>query len=82
MECTSNDPADKRIVDRAWLRDVVRLDEHEGIDDGRDERRDRGSRRNAVRREPGVQGVCELSTGGKLRDVYSFCVSSSRLTCP
>ena len=49
----------ERVPDRTALCDLVRLDEHEGIDDGRDERCDRGSRRDAVRREPGVQGVCE-----------------------
>ena len=66
MECASNNTAAQRVADCSRIRDVVRFDEHEGIDDGRDERCDRGSRRDAVRREPGVQGVCELSTGGKL----------------
>ena len=66
--CTENNQETERVPDCSRLRHVVRLDEYEGIDDGRDERCDRGSRRDAIRREPGVQGVCELSTGGKLGD--------------
>ena len=56
---TGHDQEGKRVADCSWLCHLVRPDEHEGIDDGRDERCDRGSRRDAVRREPGVQGVGE-----------------------
>ncbi len=64
VECTGNNPKSQRVPDRSRLRDVVRPGEHEGFDDGRDERCDRGSRRDAIRREPAVQGVCQLSHGG------------------
>ena len=59
MEFSGGNPADKRVINCSWLRNMVRLDQHEGIDYGRNERGNRGSRRDAVRREPGVQGVCE-----------------------
>ena len=66
MECAGCDNKIERIANCSWIQNVVRLDEHEGIDDGRHERCDRGSRGDAVRSEPGVQGICELSLGGKL----------------
>ena len=44
------------------------------IDHGCDERCDRGSRRDVVRSEPGVQGICQLSVGGKLGCVQTFCL--------
>ena len=42
MECTGHDTAPQRVAISSWLRNVVRPDKHEGVDDGRDERRDRG----------------------------------------
>ena len=39
---TGHDQEGERVADRPWLRDLVRLDEHEGVDDGCDERCDRG----------------------------------------
>ena len=42
MECASHDPAAERLADCSVIRDLVRSDEYERIDHGRDERCDRG----------------------------------------